>query len=113
MTPTDKLIKAFQNDPRVIRFKALEKEIEKHPTLLQAYEDLKLAQQAFVRAKSKKNASKDALKAAYESQLAALKDNPFIEEYLDLIEELNYDLQWTIGEIEDRINAVLNPDFKP
>lgn len=103
------LIEAFKNDPRVQRFRALEAEIEKHPTLLQAYEDLKVAQQKMVRAKAHKSAQTDALKKAYEHQLEALKTNPFIEEYLDLIEELNYDLQWTIGEIETQINAALHP----
>lgn len=109
MTPQEKLIEAFKNDPRVKRFKALEAEIEKHPTLLQAYEDLKVLQQTFVRAQAKKAPDTDRKKAAYERQLEALKANPFIAEYLDLIEELNYDLQWTIGEIETHINAALHP----
>lgn len=109
MTPKDKLLAAFKNDPRIKRFHALEKEIEKHPTLLQEYEDLKVIQQHYVRAKAHHAADVAEKKAAYETKLEALKSNPFIEEYLDLIEELNYDLQWTIGEIETHINARLHP----
>lgn len=109
MNPKDKLIEAFKNDPRVLRFKALETEIERHPTLLQAYEDLKVAQQIMVRAQAQKTPGLEEKKADYETKLEALKSNPFIEEYLDLIEELNYDLQWTMGEIESQINAALHP----
>lgn len=111
MTPKTQLIEAFKNDPRVQRFRALEAEIEKHPTLLQAYEALKVAQQKYVRAQAQKTPATAALKSAYDAQLESLKRNPFIAEYLDLIEELNYDLQWTMGEIETEINAALHPQL--
>lgn len=109
MNPKETLIDAFKNDPRVERFRALETEIERHPTLLQAYEDLKVAQQIMVRAEANKTPGFKEKKADYDAKLEALKSNPFIEEYLDLIEELNYDLQWTMGEIESQINAALHP----
>ena len=112
MNPKDKLIDAFQSDARIQRFKALEKEIEKHPSLLQAYEAIKLAQQQYVRANAQKKPDAPEKKHIYETKLKGLKENPFIDEYLDLIEELNYDLQWTIGEIESAINAALHPAFK-
>jgi cell fate (sporulation/competence/biofilm development) regulator YmcA (YheA/YmcA/DUF963 family) len=106
--PGDALLQTLKNDPRVIRFKELEERIGRHPTLHQAYENVKVAQQKYVRAKAHKSKDEDALKAIYEKAKAEVMNAPMMSEYLDLIEDLNQDLQWMIQEIE----ATLNQDLK-
>lgn len=108
--PGDALLQTLKNDPRVIRFRELESRIEMHPTLHQAYENLKMAQQKYVRAKANQSKDNVALKANYESEKAALMDVPLLNEYLDLIEDLNQDLQWMVQEIEEVLNKDLKED---
>lgn len=112
MNPKERLIKALKDDVRVQRFRELEAQIEHHPTLLKAYELVKKSQQAYVRAKGLNHADVAVKKSLYLADLDALRNNPFVGEYLDLIEELNYDLQWIMGEIQDHINAQLTPPLK-
>lgn len=102
--PGDDLIQAIKDDPRVIRFKQLEEKIEMHPTIYKAYEDLKLAQQQYVRANAQQSSKAPALKDIYDTQKKALLENPWIAEYLDLMEDINADLQWMVKTIETSLN---------
>lgn len=106
--PGQALLDALKNDPQVLRFQALEAEIEKHPHVFKAYEALKIAQQLYVRAKAHQSPKLDALKAEYERQKKALLDNPWIAEYLDLLEAINHDIQWMIETIERTLNTRLH-----
>jgi cell fate (sporulation/competence/biofilm development) regulator YmcA (YheA/YmcA/DUF963 family) len=108
--PGDALIHALKNDARVKRFNELEAIIETHPEYYKKYEAIKLAQQKYVRAQAYKSKDEALLKARYEEEKKALVENPFIEEYLDLMEELNDDLQWMIQEIETQLNLELKED---
>lgn len=105
--PGDKLLKALKEDPRVKRFQALEQKIETHPTLFKAYEALKIAQQKYVRAKAQQAPNTETLKAIYETQRTALLENPWVAEYLDLMESINHDIQWMIETIERSLNEEL------
>lgn len=105
--PGDNLLEALKNDPRVKRFKALEEKIEMHPKIYQAYEDLKIAQQRYVRAKAQQSSNTEALKVTYETQKKALLENPWVDEYLDLMESLNHDIQWMIETMERSLNEEL------
>lgn len=105
--PGDNLLEALAKDSRVKRFKELEAKIEKHPTIYKAYEDLKIAQQLYVRAKANASSKTEQLKEIYETQKKALLENPWVDEYLDLMESINHDIQWMIETIERSLNEEL------
>ena len=102
------LIQEITNDVVVKRFKELEKIIDNDQLLKKDYNNLLELQKVMVNREQKK--SKD-LKIAVDNYEVAKKnvlEHIIIEEYLDLLEEINYDL----GLIQKIISEEINIDFE-
>lgn len=108
MNKLDNLIAELQKSEVIKRFKELEKIIDQDKKLQANYQLLLDLQKKMVKDQTLNSNNLIESKKAYEEQLKLLSKNLIIEEYLDLLEEINEDLQ-TIQEI---INNEIKIDFE-
>lgn len=108
MNKLDNLTKELNNSEVVKRFKELEKIIDQDKKLQDGYQLLLKLQKQMVQDQTLHSKNAIISKKAYEEQRDLLTGNLIIEEYLDLLEEINEDIQ-TIQEI---INNEIKRDFQ-
>lgn len=102
------LIDDINNLPYIIRLHELEPYIDQNEEIKDKLEEIKMIQKQMVNSAyfHKTNAKKD-----YEEKLEGLKqelkDIPFVEEYIDLLNEAYYTLKNIVSTIEEEINNSL------
>ncbi len=104
----NKLTELFLELPEVKRIKELEKFINNNLTLNEKINNLKLIQKKLVNAKEYHQQKQYILyKEEYDKVYSEILDFPFVEEYLELLEDVNQLLNQVTGIIEDKINGFL------
>ncbi len=104
MKALDKLESLLNDDPKVKQFKTLETAIFANKDLMKKYQSLLEKQKRMVQAKEKNRPNKDALIREYEKTINEIKDNPIIDQYLTLQEEINEDIKMMFQMVEQGIN---------
>ncbi len=103
-----KLNKLFLELPEVKRIKELEKYINNNSILNEKINNLKNVQKKLVNAKEFNQQNQYILyKEEYDKIYSEILDFPFVEEYLELLEDVNQILLQTTGIIENKINKYL------
>jgi cell fate (sporulation/competence/biofilm development) regulator YmcA (YheA/YmcA/DUF963 family) len=100
----EKLIDAIKNNNDVKRFKELEAIIDQDQDLNKEYKDLLNLQKLMVNDEAKQSSRLPQSKANYEAKLQELMSHILMEEYLDLLEVVNNDLQMIQSIITNEIN---------
>ena len=108
MDSLDRLIKEIESNSLVKRFKQLERIIDNDQLLNQDFKDLLELQKIMV--KKRENRSKDfkLAKSNYNIAKENVLKHMILSEYLDLLEEINYDLNL----IQKIISEEINIDFE-
>ncbi|MBN2605515.1 MAG: YlbF family regulator [Bacilli bacterium] len=108
MNKLDNLLEELSKTEVIKRFKELEKFIDQDKKMHEDYQLLLALQKQMVQDETKHSNNLILSKKAYELQREKLSKNLIIEEYLDLLDEINQDIQ-TIQEI---INNEIKSDFE-
>ena len=103
MRNLQELIQLISEDDKIQRFKELEKIIDHNKSIREDYDLLLQLQKVMVNKEYKKDKNYNEAKTEYESQLEKVRDYPILEEYLDLLEEINSDLSMIKTIIEQEI----------
>lgn len=103
MNKLTELIDLIKNDNDVIRYQQLEKIISEDESLSKAFKELLNTQKVMVKMEYEKSNELDTIKKEYQNKLEDIKSNIFIEEYLDLLEYINNDIQLITKIIEDEV----------
>ena len=104
----NKLKEEFLNTDLVKRIQSLEKIIDNNPTLNEKLNSLKDLQKKMVNAKEFNQINQyKAYKEEYDSLYAEILEFPFVEEYLELLEQANNTLLDICYIIENKINKEL------
>ena len=98
------LTELLVTDEHIIRFKQLEKIIDHNEILKADYNNLLDLQKLMVQNETKKSPNYNDSKINYDAQKEKIMSNFILEEYLDLIELINNDLQMIKNIIEREIN---------
>lgn len=104
MNNLKELIVALNNDESIKRYKELEYIIDHDKNLKKEYELLKELQKKLVRAENTKNAKLSDIRSEYDVQYEIVKNHVLLEEYIDLLESINNDVQMIQNIISDEIN---------
>jgi cell fate (sporulation/competence/biofilm development) regulator YmcA (YheA/YmcA/DUF963 family) len=104
----ENLIKEITEDTAVKRFKELEKIIDNDQLLNKDYNELLNLQKVMVNKREKKSKDLDLAIKHYEDAKENVLKHIILTEYLDLLEEINYDL----GLIQKIISQEINIDFE-
>jgi len=104
----DQLINKIKEDPTVKRFKELEKVIDKDEKLNKEYNELLKLQKIMVNKRELKSKDFAVAKTNYEKAKKQVLEHIVLNEYLDLLEEINYDL----GLIQKIISEEIKIDFE-
>lgn len=104
----DLLIKEITDDSVVKRFKELEKIIDNDQLLKTDYSNLLELQKVMVNKRERKSKDFSLAVKKYEEAKENVMKHIIIEEYLELLEEVNYDL----GLIQKIISEEINIDFE-
>lgn len=108
MNKLDNLLEELRQSEVIKRFKELEKYIDQEKNMQEDYQQLLKLQKQMVQDETAKSKNLVISRKAYEIQREKLSSNLIIEEYLDLLDEINQDLQ-TIQEI---LNVEIKKDFE-
>ncbi len=108
MDSLDKLIKEIESNSLVERFKQLEKIIDSDQLLNQDYKELLELQKIMVNKREKKSKDFKLAENNYNNAKDNVLKHMILSEYLDLLEEINYDLNM----IQKIISEEINIDFK-
>ncbi|MDE7264321.1 MAG: YlbF family regulator [Anaeroplasmataceae bacterium] len=104
----NKLIEAFLELPEVKRIHELEQGLLKNETIQLLNSELKQLQKQMVHAKEfHQEKQYKQYKEKYDEVYAKLLDYPFVEEYLELLEQVHRDLLAITQQIEEMINQQL------
>ncbi|MCK5761278.1 MAG: YlbF family regulator [Candidatus Izimaplasma sp.] len=107
MNKLENLINEITGDKAVKRFKELEKIIDTDQALNSDYSKLKELQKVMINKREKKSKDLELAVTEYEKAKEELLKHIVLNEYLDLLEEINYDL----GLIQKIISEEINIDF--
>ncbi len=108
MDSLGKLIKEIESNSLVERFKQLEKIIDSDQLLNQDYKELLELQKIMVNKREKKSKDFKLAENNYNNAKDNVLKHMILSEYLDLLEEINYDLNM----IQKIISEEINIDFK-
>ena len=108
MNKIDKLVNEIANDTVVKRFNELEKVIDSDQLLKNDYNNLLELQKVMVNKRERKSKDLELAVNNYEEAKKNVLKYIIIEEYLDLLEEINYDLVL----IQKIITEEINIDFE-
>jgi cell fate (sporulation/competence/biofilm development) regulator YmcA (YheA/YmcA/DUF963 family) len=102
------LINELNKDELIIRYKKLEKIIDQDTNIEIAFKNLLELQKKMVNDREKNVSNFDASSKEYETAKTALTSNIVIAEYIELLEDINYDLQM----IQNIIATSISADFE-
>lgn len=100
----DKLVQVIRNDADIQRFKELETLIDQNEEIQKKYKKLLDAQKIMVQWEVKKHKDYQQAKEYYESLKAEILEYVIMEEYLDLLELINNDVDLIQSIIEEEIS---------
>ena len=107
MSKLQKLITSIASQEEIIRFKELEVIIDHNQEIKNEYTILLNLQKDMVAKEFKKNKDLDKAKALYDIQKEKIMKFYILEEYLDLLDTINDDLNMIKSIIETEINFEL------
>ena len=102
------LLKELENDELILRFKKIEKIIDQDKEITDNFNNLLELQKKMVNDREKNRKNLDESTRQYEKAKSALTGNLLISEYLELLEDINYDLQM----IKEIIGNEISADFE-
>ena len=108
MNSLNNLLNELNNDDLIIRFKKLEKIIDQDKLINDNFKNLLELQKKMVNDREKNPSKYESSKEIYENAKSALTSNIVISEYIELLEDVNYDLQM----IQNIIGTEISADFK-
>lgn len=103
-----KLINELQKDELIVRFKKLEEIIDQDKNITNNYKNLLELQKKMVNDQEKNRSNLDKSTKEYEIAKSTLTSNIVISEYIELLEDINYDLQM----IQNIIGTEISIDFE-
>ena len=98
----------MQKDELIIRFKKLELIIDQDKEITKNYKNLLELQKKMVNDREKNRSNVENSTRDYEIAKSAITSNIVISEYIDLLEDINYDLQM----IQNIIGTEISTDFE-
>lgn len=104
LTKLNDLISQIQNDDTVKRFKELEEVIDHNKEINQSFQELLVLQKQLVQSEQTPTLETDLVRKEYQNKYDELTSFYLINEYLDLLELINNDLQLITTIIENEIN---------
>jgi cell fate (sporulation/competence/biofilm development) regulator YmcA (YheA/YmcA/DUF963 family) len=104
MNSLQELIKILKDDEEIRRFQELEKVIDQDSNIKHEYQQLLDYQKDMVQKQYKKSKLYPEAKKKYDQAFASILSYPVMEEYLDLLEQINADLHLIQSIIETEIN---------
>lgn len=105
MNSLKKLINELQKDDSIIRFKILLRFVDQDKNMQNDYKNLLELQKKMVNDREKNPGNFENSKREYEKVKRNLSSNIVISEYLDLLDEINYDLQMIQKIIENELSV--------
>ncbi len=108
MNSLNKLINELKKDELIVRFQKLEKIIDQDREISIKFKNLLELQKKMVNDREKNQKNFQHSSKIYESAKSALTSNIVIHEYIDLLEDINYDLQM----IQNIIATEISADFE-
>ena len=108
MRSLNNLIKSLSEDPLIKRYKELEKIIDNDQQLNKDYADLLNLQKIMVNKREKRSKDLNEAKKNYDLAKSNVEKHLILSEYLDLLEQVNYDL----GLVQKIISEEVNTDFE-
>lgn len=105
MNSVKDLIKAINENTDVVRFKELEKIIDNDNELSKEYKKLIDLQKDMVQKEAKNHSKKDEVKQRYNEQLDVVMGHYLMQEYLDVLQVVNDDLQMIKEIITQELNV--------
>ena len=108
MNSLKNLINELNKDELIIRYKELEKIIDQDKIIEISFKNLLELQKKMVNDREKNVSNFDASSREYEVAKTALTSNIVISEYIELLEDINYDLQM----IQNIIGTSISADFE-
>jgi len=103
-----RLLNEMQKDELIIRFKKLELIIDQDKEITKNYKNLLELQKKMVNDREKNRSNVENSTRDYEIAKSAITSNIVISEYIDLLEDINYDLQM----IQNIIGTEISTDFE-
>ena len=98
------LINLLKDDQEIRRFQELEKVIDQDENIKKEYHQLLNLQKDMVQKEFKKSNKYQEAKTKYDQAFQKILTYPIMEEYLDLLEQINSDLNLIQTIIEEEIN---------
>lgn len=97
------LITLIKNDPQIERFKELEKIVDRNESINNDFNKLLELQKVMVQKEYRHDKTLSQAQENYRKQLQVVANYPIIEEYLELLEYINTDLDLIKSIIEQEI----------
>lgn len=104
LTKLKELISLIQNDDTVKRFKQLEDTIDHNKEINETFKELLELQKQLVQGEESKDSRTESIRQDYQNKYDELTSFYVLNEYLDLLELINNDLQLITSIIENEIN---------
>ncbi len=108
MNSLKNLINELENDDLIIRFKKLENIIDQDKEINKNFKNLLELQKKMVNDREKNPSNFENSSKLYKIAKSALTSNIIISEYIELLEDINYDLQM----IQNIIGTEISADFE-
>jgi len=103
LSKLDELIQLIQNDEQIQRFKELELVIDHNQDIQEKFNKLLELQKRMVQQEVQKHKNYPQSKTAYDKAYQDLRENLLVEEYLELLEYINNDINFIQSIIEQEI----------
>ena len=103
----DNLLKELANDSVIKRFKTIERIVDNDQSLNKDFKRLLELQKIMVNKREKKSKDLDKAEKEYNESLEVILNHIILSEYLDLLEEVNFDLALIQKIISEEINIDL------
>ena len=105
----NKLLDYFNNIPEVIRLKELKNYIESNEKIINKFDEIKDIQKKIVNAKEFNQINQLKIyEDEYKKTNEELLDIPFVEEYLDLMNQVDLMIKNFVNEVEYQIDKKIN-----
>ncbi len=105
----NRLLDYFNNIPEVIRLKELKNYIESNEKIINKFDEIKDLQKKMVNAKEFNQINQlKVYEEEYKRLNSELLDIPFVEEYLELMNQVDLMIQGFVNNVEYEINKKIN-----
>ncbi len=105
----NRLLDYFNNIPEVIRLKELKNYVESNEKIIEKFDEIKDLQKKMVNAREFNQINQlKVYEDEYKKLNSELLDIPFVEEYLELMNQVDLMIQGFINNVEYEINKKIN-----